>query len=195
MMEASIQMYSASDLRKNLKIEIDGEPYIVTYFDFCKPGKGQALYRCRLKHMLNGSTMEKTFRSVDKIGKPDLLQKDVIFSYAEEPNYVFMDAESYEEIRVSADVLGNQVFFLGGDMECALLTYQGRPVEVTLPIFVEREIADTEPGARGDTATNVTKPAKLENGYEFQVPLFLNLGDTVRIDTRTGEYSERVSKA
>lgn len=188
-------MFSASDLRKNLKIEIDGEPYIVTYFDFCKPGKGQALYRCRLKHMLNGSTMERTFRSVDKIDKPDLFQKEVIYSYAEEPNYVFMDAESYEEIRVSAETLGDQIYFLGDDMECSLLTYQNRPVEVTLPIFVDRKIAETEPGARGDTATNVTKPAKLANGYEFQVPLFLNQGDTVRIDTRTGEYSERVSKA
>jgi len=188
-------MFSASDLRKGLKIEIDGEPYVVTDFDFCKPGKGQALYRCRLKHMLNGNTLDRTFRSVDKIDKPHLYEKDMFYSYTDGPDFVFMDAETYEELHISGDLLGDRQYFLIGDMECSVLFYRDRPVEVTLPTFVEKAIVQTEPGARGDTATNVTKPAQLDNGYELQVPLFLNVGDVIRIDTRTGEYSERVSKA
>ncbi|OGV76057.1 MAG: elongation factor P [Lentisphaerae bacterium RIFOXYB12_FULL_65_16] len=188
-------MYEASDLRKGLKIELDGEPYIVTEFDFCKPGKGQALYRCRIKHLLNGSTMEKTFRVVDKIGTPDIYQREVIYSYQEGDHYVFSDAKTFEEIRVTAQVLGHSIYFLDDSMPCTIVLYREKPVEVTLPIFVEKKIGFTEPGARGDTATNVTKPATLENGYEFRIPLFVNQGDTVRIDTRTGEYNERVSKA
>jgi len=188
-------MYTASDLRKGLKIEIDGEPWAVTDYDFCKPGKGQALYRCKLKNMLTGTTMDRTFRSVDKIDKPDLFEKDLIYSYPDGPLQVFMDSESYEEIRVSSEALGDQVNFLDDEMQCRVLMYKDRPIEVTLPTFVEKAIAWTEPGARGDTATNVTKPAKIENGYEIRVPLFVNQGDLVRIDTRTGEYSERVSKA
>jgi elongation factor P len=188
-------MFSASDLRKGLKIEIDGDPYIVTDFDFCKPGKGQALYRCKLKNMLSGGTMDRTFRSVDKIDKPDLRDKEMIFSYLEGDSYVFMDAETYEEVRLTAEQLGNQIYFLDDNMECQMLFFRDRPIEVTLPFFVEKVIAETEPGARGDTATNVMKPAKIDNGYEIHVPLFVNEGDTVKIDTRTGDYSERVSKA
>ena len=188
-------MYTASDLRKGLKVEIDGDPYIVTDFDFCKPGKGQALYRCKLKNMISGSTMDRTFRSVDKLGKPDLRDRDMTYSYQEGDEYVFMDTESFEEVRVSAEQLGDQKYFLDDDMACNMLFFKERPIEVNLPTFVVKRIAETEPGARGDTATNVMKPAKIENGYEIQVPLFLNEGDLVKIDTRTGDYAERVSKA
>lgn len=188
-------MYEASDLRKGLKIEVDGEPYLVSDFDFCKPGKGQALYRCKLKHLLNGSTTDKTFRSVDRIGRPDLSNRDMIYSFEDGDDSVFMDGETYEQIHIAGKVLGDSKYFLAPDMECNVLFYRGKPVEVTLPIFIEKRIAKTEPGARGDTATNVTKPAWLDNGYEIQVPLFLNEGDLVRIDTRTGQYAERVSKA
>ncbi|MGI6355803.1 MAG: elongation factor P [Lentisphaerae bacterium] len=188
-------MYEASDLRKGLKIELDGEPYIVTEFDFCKPGKGQALYRCKLKNMITGSTLDKTFRSVDKIDRPDLEEKTLIFSYDEGETYIFFDPRTHDEVRIDAEILGDQTNFLDDNMECSVLFYRERPIEITLPFFVEKKIAETEPGARGDTATNVTKPAKIENGYEIQVPLFVNIGDTVRIDTRTGQYADRVSKA
>jgi len=188
-------MYTASDLRKGIKIEIEGEPYVVTDFDFCKPGKGQALYRCKLKSLLTGATMDRTFRSADKIDKPDLSEKEVAYSYADGADHVFIDSETYDEVRIRAEVLGDQRFFLDENMECKLLMFRDKPIEVTLPTFVEKRILETEPGARGDTATNVQKPAKLENGYELQVPLFVNTGDVIRIDTRTGEYSERVSKA
>lgn len=187
-------MYTAADLRKGIKIEIDGDPYVVTDFDFCKPGKGQALYRCKLKNLLSGSTLDRTFRSVDKVDKAELHEKEMIYSYTESPHVVFMDGETYEEVHVSEEILGDAKFFLNDSMECSVLFFKDRPIEVTLPIFVEKTIVDTEPGARGDTATNVAKPARIDNGYEIQVPIFVNVGDVVRIDTRTGGYAERVKK-
>ncbi|MBN2449114.1 MAG: elongation factor P [Lentisphaeria bacterium] len=188
-------MYTASDLRKGLKIELDGDPYIITDFDFCKPGKGQALYRCRLKNMITGSTMDRTFRSVDRVGKPDLVEKELVFTYQDGSTYVFMDPASYEEVHIPAEALGDQHYFLDDNMECTFLFYRDKAIEITLPYFVEKQVAETEPGARGDTATNITKPARLANGYEFAVPLFVNTGDIIRIDTRTGGYAERVKKA
>lgn len=188
-------MYSASDLRKGLKIEIDGDPWVLSDFDFCKPGKGQALYRCKLKNMITGNTMDKTFRAVEKIGKPNLEAREVFYSYQEGEFYVFSDAETYEEHRLSASTLGSQVNFLIEDSACEILFFNDKPIEVTLPIFIEKAIAQTEPGARGDTATNVNKPAQIDNGYQLDVPIFLNEGDVIKIDTRTGAYVERISKA
>ncbi len=188
-------MYSASDLRKGLKIEIDGAPWVITEFEFCKPGKGTALYRCRMKNMITGIGMEKTYRPTDKIDKPDLEEMDTFYSYCDGHNYVFSNAETYEELHVSAEFLGRNVYFLMENDPCHFLLYKGEPIEITLPTFIEKTITETEPGARGDTATNVLKPAKVDNGYEIQVPLFINIGDVVKIDTRTGEYAERVSKA
>ena len=188
-------MYSSSDLRKGLKIEIDDQPWTITEFEFCKPGKGQALYRCKLKSMTSGVTMDRTFRPNDKFSKPVLEERECIYSYNEGDKYIFSDNDTYEEIYVEENVLGDKTYFLIENAECKVLLYKGQPIEVTLPVFIEKEIESTEPGVRGDTATNVTKPAKLDNGYEIQVPLFVNTGDLVKIDTRTGEYSERVSKA
>ena len=188
-------MYSASDLRKGLKIEIDGDPYIVTAFEFSKPGKGQALYRCKLKNLLTGATMDKTFRSVDKIDKPDLREHEMIFSHRENDVFVFMDAETYEQVVIPKEVLGEKGDLLKEDSECEVLFFEDKPIEISMPVFVEFTIVKTEPGVRGDTATNVTKPAEIETGYEVQVPIFLNEGDVIKIDTRTGEYVERVRKA
>ncbi len=188
-------MFSASDLRKGLKVEIDGEPWIVADFDFCKPGKGQALYRCKLKNMITGNTMDKTYRAVEKIGKPNLEEKEVFYSYLDGEFFVFSDSETYEEYRLGKSTLGKQKHFLIEDAACKILFFNNLPIEVTLPIFIEKAIADTEPGARGDTATNVTKPAKIDNGYQLDVPIFLNEGDVIKIDTRTGAYVERVKKA
>jgi len=185
-------MYDASDLRKGLKIEIDGQPWIITDFDFSKPGKGQAIYNCKMKNMLNGSTMSRSFRSNDRFDKPELSQKTLRFSYTQDNTYIFTD-ENFEEIRVSADVLGQSRFFLADDMECDALFFNSQVIEMTLPNFVERKVAKCEPGARGNTASGkVTKPATLEGGYELPVPLFVNEGETVRIDTRTGAYMDRV---
>lgn len=188
-------MFSASDLRKGLKIEIDGEPWEITDFEFCKPGKGTALYRCKMKNIITGTTMDKTYRPVEKIDKPDLEEKEMYYSYPEGDSFVFSDAETYEEIRISKEQLGDKRYFLLEDSLCRILFFNERPIDVTLPTFIEKTITETEPGARGDTATNVTKPAKVDNGYELQVPLFINEGDVVKIDTRTGLYAERVNKA
>ena len=188
-------MFSASDLRKGLKIEIDGAPWIITEFEFCKPGKGTALYRCRMKNMITGIGMEKTYRPTDKIEKPDLEEIDTFYSYFDGHNYVFSNAATYEEIHVGSDFLGRNTYFLLENDPCHFLLFNGQPIEITLPTFIEKVVTETEPGARGDTATNTTKPAKVDNGYEIQVPLFINIGDVVKIDTRTGDYSERVSKA
>jgi elongation factor P len=187
-------MYSASDLRKGLKIEIDGAPWIISDFDFCKPGKGTALYRCKLKNMLTGTTMDRTYRPNDKLGKPNLRSAEYTYVYYDGSNYVFSDNVTYEEVFVSEDVLGNSANFLVEESVCEILFYNDLPVEVTLPIFIEKESAFTEPGVRGDTATNVTKSAKIDNGTEIQVPIFVNEGDWIKIDTRTGAYVERVKK-
>ena len=183
--------YTASDLRKGLKVEMDGVPYAITEFTFVKPGKGAAIYTCRLKNMIDGSTMTRAFRSNDTLGKPDLEERTLRYSYAEGDQYIFLD-ENYEQVTIPGAVLGDQRHFLFEDVEIRVLFHNGRPVEVTLPTFVEKAIVETEPGVRGDTATNVSKPAKIVGGYELQVPLFVNQGDTIRIDTRTGTYADRV---
>ncbi|MCQ2379832.1 MAG: elongation factor P [Victivallaceae bacterium] len=188
-------MFSASDLKKGLKIEIDNAPWVITEFEFCKPGKGTALYRCRMKNMITGIGMEKTYRPTDKIDEPDVAEREMDYSYFDGHNYVFSDPNTYEEMTVAPEVLGDKIYFLIENSTCQFTLYKGEPIDITLPTFIEKVIAETEPGVRGDTATNVTKSAKIDNGYEIQVPLFINVGDTVRIDTRTGQYAERIAKA
>lgn len=191
-----MEMYSASDLKKGLKIEIDGYPWVITDFDFCKPGKGTALYRCKLKNLMTGASMDRTFRPVDKVGKPDLEEREMHFIYDEGDNCVFSDSETYDEVRIPKEILGNKAKFLVEDALCQAVFFNGNPIDITLPTWYIAVISETEPGARGDTASsNVMKPAKIENGYELMVPLFINQRDTIKIDTRTGEYAERVNKA
>lgn len=186
-------MFSASDLRKGLKIEVDGIPYEITEFQFVKPGKGQAMYKTRIRNLITGSTQDRTFREVEKIGKPNLVDRELIFSYMHGEDFVFSDPDTYEEVTLNAEAIGENKWFITEDMHVSILFFNGKPIEVSLPFFIEKEITDTEPGVRGDTATNVTKPAKIDNGYEILVPLFINVGDVVRIDTRTGKYADRVS--
>lgn len=185
-------MYTASDLRKGLKVLIDDQPWFVTDFDFSKPGKGQAIYNCKLKNMLNGSTMSRSFRSNDRFEKPELINQTVRFSYAQGDLYYFTD-ENFEELTIPTAILGQNRYFLTDDMACEVLLFNGQAIEVTLPNFVERKVVRCDPGARGNTASGkVTKPATIEGGYELPVPLFVEAGDTVRIDTRTGEYTDRI---
>lgn len=186
--------YKASDLRKGLKILWEGQPYEIVEFQFVKPGKGAAMYKCRVKHMLAGNTIEKTFREVDSFEKPDLESRELLFSYENGNQLVFSDPDTYEEFLVDEEVLGRNKLLLDDAMRVDVLFYNGKAVEVTLPIFVEKEIIETEPGFKGNTATNTTKPAKVTGGYDIQVPLFISQGDNVRIDTRTGQYADRVAK-
>ncbi len=185
---------TASDLRKGLRIEIDGAPYIVTEFSFLKPGKGASIYNCKLKHMVTGATLTRSYRSNDTFPEPNLEERTMRFSYVEGDQYVFMD-KNYEQLNVGAEVLGDSRFFLVEEIEVTILVHNGEPIGVELPTFVEKEILETEPGVRGNTATNVMKPAKIAGGYELQVPLFINQGDIIKIDTRTGGYSDRVRVA
>ncbi len=188
-------MYSASDLRKGLKVEVDGQPWTISEFEFCKPGKGTALYRCKLKNLITGSTMDRTYRPTDRIDKPDLEEKELLYSYKDGDFFVFSDNETFEEIRIDKKKLGDNAYFLIENAECKALFFKGEPIDVSLPVFIQKKIVETEPGFKGDTSTSVMKPAKLDNGYEIQVPLFINQGDTIKIDTRTGQYVERVYKA
>jgi elongation factor P len=186
-------MYESSDLRKGLKIQIDGEPYIVTHFDFSKPGKGQAIYKCRLKNMLTGSNLEKSYRSGEKFAPADLVSRQMEYLYYDGQSYCFMDPETYENVFADETVISENKNFLVENTRADLLFYGERVIDITLPPTVVLIVTDSPPGVRGDTATNVTKPATVQTGYEVQVPLFINEGDKVRIDTRTGEYTERVN--
>jgi translation elongation factor P len=189
-------MLDVSDLRKGAKIQLeDGQPWLVTEFDFSKPGKGQAIYNCKLKNMLSGTTKSQSFRSNDKFEKPELSQKQVRFSYEDAGRYVFQD-ENYEELTIGEDVLGRNKYFLMDDMPVDALFFNNAVIEVELPNLVERTVVKCEVGAKGNTAAGkVTKPATVEGGYELAVPLFINEGDVIRIDTRTGEYNDRAKTA
>ncbi len=187
-------MYDSSDLRKGLKIVIDGEPYIITDFQFSKPGKGQALYRCKLKNMITGLTMDRTYRSGDKFEPANLDEVHMQFLYKDGEGYHFMDLTTYDQITMTEENLGDAKNFLKDNMEVDILFFQGTPIDITLPIFVELEVTESSPGVRGDTATGATKPVTVETGYSLQVPLFIEEGDVLKIDTRTGQYVERVKK-
>lgn len=183
---------NAGDLRKGLKLEIDGEPYLVVDFEFTKPGKGQALYKCRLKNLITGVQFDRTYRSGDKFVEADTEEQEVEFLYKEGSRYYFMSMTSYEQIEMTADQLGDAVNYLTPNIKVNMLFYKDRPIGITLPNFVELRVIKAEPGVKGDTASSATKPVTLETGYEVQVPLFVEEGDVLKIDTRTGAYVERV---
>jgi elongation factor P len=186
-------MYSTTDFRRGLKIEVDGTPYVIVEFQHVKPGKGGAFVRTKLRNLITGGVIDKTFRAGEKVEKPDLEEKNMQYLYSEGNQYYFMDTETYEQTFLTQEQLGESKNFLQENINVSILYYQGNPIGVELPIFVELEVKKTEPGVRGDTATGGSKPATLETGAVIQVPLFINEGDKVKIDTRTGEYIERVS--
>jgi elongation factor P len=185
-------MYSTSDFRKGLKIELEGKPLIIVDFLHVKPGKGGAFIRTRLKNMESGQVLEKTFRSGEKVDRPDLLEREMQYLYQGAEGYCFMDNDNYEQIFIDEDHLGDSKSFLKENIDVKVLMFNNKPIGIELPIFVQLQITQTDPGVRGDTATGATKPATLETGVVIQVPLFINQGDSVKIDTRTGEYVERV---
>ncbi|GAB6063036.1 MAG: elongation factor P [Candidatus Dadabacteria bacterium] len=187
-------MYKAGDLRKGLKLELDGEPYVIVDFEFSKPGKGQALYKCRLKNMLTGVQFDRTWRSGDTFKPADVEERKMNYLYTDGQFYTFMDQKTYEQYQVSADQLGDSRYFLTDNLEVDVVLWQGRAIGVTLPNFVVLTVTRADPAARGDTATNVTKPVEVETGYELQAPAFVEEGDKIQIDTRTGQYVTRVKE-
>lgn len=185
-------MYSTAEFRKGLKIEFQGEPFIIVDFQHVKPGKGGAFVRTRLKSLLTGLVREETFRSGDKVGRPDLQEREMQFLYQEGGQYCFMDTTTYEQFYMSAQQLGDSRLYLQEQVQVRVLFFKGQPIAVELPNFVDLRVVETEPGVKGDTASGGTKPAKLETGAVVQVPLFVQEGDLLKVDTRTGEYIERV---
>ncbi len=185
-------MYSASDLRKGLKVQIDGEPYIVVDFQFSKPGKGQALYRTKLKNMVTGNQFDRTFRSNDKSEKAPLEERTMQYLYSQADEFHFMDTKNYEQIVIMADQIGDDVNFLVDNMEVQILLFNKNPIGVTLPNFVNLVVTQADPWAKGDTSGSDSKPVTVETGYVLQVPPFVEEGETIQIDTRTGAYMTRV---
>ena len=187
-------MFSASDLRKGLKIQIDGEPFIITEFEFSKPGKGQALYRCKLRNMISGNQFTQTYRSNDKFEKADLEERKMQYPYNQGQEYHFMDTENYEQLFLTTEQLGDNINYLVDNMEVQVLFFGTRPIDVSLPIFVNLTVTKADPWARGDTSGTDTKPVTVETGYQLNVPPFVEEGDKIQIDTRTGEYVTRVKE-
>jgi len=185
-------MYSTTDFRKGLKIEIEGEPYTIVDFQHVKPGKGGAFVRTRLKSLITGNVIDMTFRSGDRVDKPDLEEREMQFLYETNGEYHFMDVHNYEQLFLTGEQLGESKDYLKENLVIKALFHNKRPIGIDVPMFVELKVVKTEPGVRGDTATGATKPATLETGAVLQVPLFIQEGDVVRIDTRTHEYITRV---
>ena len=187
-------MYDTSDFRNGLKVEIDGTPYLMVYFQFVKPGKGTAFTRTKLKNMLTGAVIERTFRTGEKVKAADVDERTMQFMYEDGEFHHFMNTETYEQVQIPSDSIADEAKYLTDGLEVTVLFYKDRPVSITLPNFIESEIVYCEPGVRGNTAQGATKPAELACGATVQVPLFVEQGEVIRVDTRTGQYVSRVQK-
>ena len=186
------EMMMAGDFRNGVTFELDSQVFRVVDFQHVKPGKGAAFVRTRLKNVITGAALDKTFNPSEKIQLAEIEKRDMQYLYADGEDYNFMDNSNYEQIPISKEDLGDVLKFLKENMSVTVLSFKGKIFAVDLSTFVELEITYTEPGLKGDSSTGKTKPATLETGSEIQVPLFVNTGDFIRIDTRTGEYMERV---
>jgi len=181
-----------SEIKPGTKLLIEGQPYVVIERQFVKPGKGSAFTRTRMKNLLTGRNIENNIRSGEKLETADVEEKAMSFLYKEGDDFVFMDQQSYDQINVAKEAVAEHWQWLKDNMICQIQFFNGKVIGITLPNFVEVRITHSEPGVKGDTSGNVTKPATIETGAEIQVPLFVGEGDLVRIDTRSGEYCERV---
>jgi len=187
-------MYQTNQFRKNLKIELDGTPFSIVDFQFVSPGKGGAFVRTKLKNMFNGNVIEKTFKSGDKVDKPDLETSDFQFLYIEGDHFYFMNTLNYEQTPLDASVIGDAKNFLKENIVIQVLFHNGKAIGIELPTFIEMKIAETEPGMKGDTVSGATKFAKTDTGATISVPLFIKEGDLVKVDTRDSSYVEKLNK-
>ena len=185
-------MYETSQFRKNLKIEIEGEPWIVISAQHVKPGKGVAIVKTRMRNLITGRVLERNFRSGDKVGIPNLLQREMQYLYPDGDQWIFMDNSNYEQIGLPRDAVEEALDFLIDNLPVEVLFYDGKAISVELPTFIEAVITDCPPGVKGDTAQGATKPATITTGYTLQVPLFVQEGERIKVDTRTGDFVERV---
>ena len=185
-------MISTNDFRTGLTIELDGDVHQVVEFQHVKPGKGSAFVRSKLRNLRTGAVIERTFNAGEKLPRARVEKREVQYLYKDGASYNLMDMESYDQMALSAEELGDAVKYLKENMNIFLLSYQGKPMGVDMPNFVELEVVETSPGIKGDTASGGTKPATLETGHVVNVPFFINVGDVLQIDTRTGAYLKRV---
>lgn len=185
-------MISAGEFRNGVTFEYDGNIYQIVEFQHVKPGKGAAFVRTKMKNIVTGAVVERTFNPTEKMPKAHIERKEMEYLYEDSGLYYFMDQETYEQMPLSEEQLGDALKFVKENMTVKILSYKGNVFAVEPPNFVELSVTETEPGVKGNTATNVTKPATVETGAVITVPMFVNEGDTIRIDTRTGEYMERV---
>jgi elongation factor P len=186
-------VYQTSDFKNGLKIEIDNTPYTIVYFQFVKPGKGTAFTRTKLKNMLTGSVIDRTYRSGETLKSADVEEHDMEYLYEDGEFYHFMNTESYEQVGITGETIGKETSqFLTENLKVSVLFYKNRPINVELPNFIEDDIEYCEPGVKGNTATGATKPATLACGATVLVPLFIERGERIRVDTRTRAYNSRV---
>jgi len=185
-------MVTAGDFRNGVTFDMDGSVMQIIEFQHVKPGKGAAFVRTKLRNVITGAVVEKTFNPTDKYPLAHVERKDMQYLYTDGELFYFMDMESYEQLPIDADKLGDAFKFVKEEMMCKVVSYKENVIAVEPPMFVELEVTETEPGFKGDTATGASKPATLETGAQIKVPLFINIGDVLKIDTRTGEYIERV---
>lgn len=187
-------MYETSDIRNGLKVEIEGEPWIVVWFQFVKPGKGTAFTRTRMKNMITGQTVDTNYRTGEKFKPAAMESKKMSFIYTDGDMYNFMDTTSFEQVAIPKENIEAEALYLVEQMEVEVLFFKERPVSMTVPNHVELRISYCEPGVKGDTASGATKPATLETGLVVHVPLFVEEGECIRVDSRTGKYMERVKR-
>lgn len=185
-------MISTVDFRNGVRLMVEGEPFYIVEFQHVKPGKGGAFVRTKLKSYLSGNVLDRTFRSGERFDEPDLEERDMQFLYATGELFTFMDTESYEQLSFEKSTLGDNADLLKENMVAKILVYEHRPIDVELPNFIELKVVDGEPGVRGDTASGGTKPVIVETGASIKVPLYLEVGTVIKIDTRTRSYVERV---
>ncbi len=184
--------YSTSDFKKGIKVQIDGEPYLMVEMNFRKPGKGNALYECKMKNLVRGTTLQRTYKGGDTLESADVTEIQAQFLYRQGDKFVFMDNESFEQYELSPDQIDDAWKFLKEGTVCSVVLFNDNPITISLPNHVILKVEYAEPAVRGNTATNLTKPVKLETGADFIVPAFVEMGEMIRIDTRTSEYVERV---
>ncbi|UCH07920.1 MAG: elongation factor P [Deltaproteobacteria bacterium] len=185
-------MYNSSDLRKGLKIQIDDEPYLIIDFQFSKPGKGQSLYRCKLRNMITGVIIDRTYRSGDTFEPANLEQRKMQYLYNQDGVFYFMDVETYEQSSLNEDQVGEAKNFLIDNLQVEILLFDKRPIGITLPNFVDLTVTRADPWVKGDSVSGDSKPVTVETGYVLRVPPFIEEGTKITVDTRTGEYVTRV---
>ena len=184
-------MVVAGDFKNGITFDMDGTVFQVIEFQHVKPGKGAAFVRTKIKNVITGATVERSFNPTDKMPKARIDRRDMQYLYSDDDLYYFMDVETYDQMPISAETIGDALKFVKENDVCKILSFKGNVFGIEPPIFVELEVTETEPGFKGDTATGAVKPATVETGAMVKVPLFINIGDKIRIDTRTEEYMER----